>query len=260
MDFHTDYFFFVFEMFKFMCYNKNQKKKSFYNFIISITQASTIVNLRWNIEIIDMAGSFVRKGDKSVKTDREDQRTRITKKLIRESFLALLSRKDIRHITVRELCETAQINRGTFYKYYLDVYDLKEQIENEFLQEFSDSVNRFARSGALDSVYEVCRTVFALLKENAELCRILLGRDANDGIIDKFVKIGRDIFISVYPGMFPKKKKKKLERYYLFISGGCVVSVRKWILSGMNETVEEMAREISGIMTEGVGYLSEKNT
>ena len=71
MDFHTDYFFFVFEMFKFMCYNKNQKKKSFYNFIISITQASTIVNLRWNIEIIDMAGSFVRKGDKSVKTDRE---------------------------------------------------------------------------------------------------------------------------------------------------------------------------------------------
>lgn len=192
-------------------------------------------------------------------TDREDQRTRITKKLIRESFLALLSKKDIRHITVKELCETAQVNRGTFYKYYLDVYDLKEQIENEFLQEFTDSVDRFAKSGALDSVYEVCRTVFALLKENAELCQILLGRDANDGLIDKFVKIGRDIFIAAYPGMFPQAETEKLERYYLFISGGCVVSLRKWILSGMREPVEAMAKELSGIMTEGVGYLSGKN-
>lgn len=209
------------------------------------------------MEIIDIRSGFVRKGDKSVKPDREDQRTRITKKLVRESFLALLSKKNIRHITVKEICEMAQVNRGTFYKYYLDVYDLKEQIENEFLREFADSVDRFAKAGALDSVYEVCRTVFALLKENEKLCRILLGRDANDGIIDKFVKIGRDIFIAAYPGMFPTIEREKLERYYLFISGGCVVSVRKWILSGMKEPVEEMAGELSAMMTEGIGYLSE---
>ena len=103
-----------------------------------------------------------------MKTDKADQRTRITKKMIREAFLTLLSGKDIRHITVRELCERAQINRGTFYKYYLDVYDLKEQIENELLIEFAASVGRFADSGALDSVSAVCRTVFALLKENSE--------------------------------------------------------------------------------------------
>lgn len=191
-----------------------------------------------------------------MKTDRDDQRTRITKRLIREAFLELLSQKDIRHITVRELCEKAEINRGTFYKYYLDVYDLKEQIENELLHEFADSVNRFAESGALDSVYEVCRTVFALLKENSELCMILLGRDANDSIIDKFVSIGRDIFITAYRGMFPNVETEKLERYYLFISGGCVVSLRRWILSGMTDSAQEMARDLAGIMTEGVKYLS----
>ena len=90
------------------------------------------------------------RGTKSVKPDREDQRTRITKKLVRESFLALLSKKDIRHITVKEICEMAQVNRGTFYKYYLDVYDLKEQIENEFLRaicRFRGPVRQSRRTG-----------------------------------------------------------------------------------------------------------------
>ena len=94
-------------------------------------------------EIFNTKADFVRKGDSSVKTDKADQRTRITKKMIREAFLTLLSGKDIRHITVRELCERAQINRGTFYKYYLDVYDLKEQIENELLIEFGGVGFRF---------------------------------------------------------------------------------------------------------------------
>ena len=85
---------------------------------------------------------------------------------------------------------------------------------------------------------------------------ILLGRDANDSIIDKFVSIGRDIFITAYRGMFPNVETEKLERYYLFISGGCVVSLRRWILSGMTDSVQEMARDLAGIMTEGVKYLS----
>lgn len=192
-----------------------------------------------------------------MKTDRDDQRTRITKKMIREAFLELLSGKDIRHITVRELCERAQINRGTFYKYYFDVYDLKEQIENELLLEFAESVNHFADIGALGSVSAVCRTVFALLKENSDLCMILLGRDTGDGIIDKFVKIGHDVFMAFYGGRFPDTETEKLERYYLFISGGCVVSLRRWIMSGMKEPSDRIADEIAGIMTNGVGYLTD---
>lgn len=207
---------------------------------------------------MNTGGCFVRKEDSSVKTDRDDQRTRITKKMIREAFLALLSKKDIRHITVRELCERAQINRGTFYKHYYDVYDLREQIENELLFEFAESVGRFADSGALGSVSAVCRTVFALLKENSELCMILLGRDTDDGMIDKFVKIGHDVFMKFYGERFPDTETEKLERYYLFISGGCVVSLRRWILSGMKEPVDEIADEMAGIMTYGVEYLSDK--
>ena len=44
-----------------------------------------------------------------------DRRTRVTRLLIRRAFTELLRRKPIQSITVKELCEEAGINRGTFY-------------------------------------------------------------------------------------------------------------------------------------------------
>lgn len=58
-----------------------------------------------------------------------DHRTRVTRHLIRKAFTDLLSRKPIQSISVKELCETAGINRGTFYTHYTDIYDLKKQLQ-----------------------------------------------------------------------------------------------------------------------------------
>ena len=48
-------------------------------------------------------------------------------KRIQEALLELLKVKNIQQITVRAICEMADINRSTFYAHYLDVYDLLEK-------------------------------------------------------------------------------------------------------------------------------------
>ena len=53
-----------------------------------------------------------------------DRRIKYTKKIIKETFINLLEKKDLNKITVSEICKIADINRSTFYRYYLDVYDL----------------------------------------------------------------------------------------------------------------------------------------
>ena len=53
-----------------------------------------------------------------------DRRVKYTKKVIKDTFLSLLEKKNISNISVKELCEMADINRGTFYRYYIDIYDL----------------------------------------------------------------------------------------------------------------------------------------
>lgn len=61
-----------------------------------------------------------------------DRRTRYTLRTIRLALFELLEEKDLSAITVTDICKTADINRGTFYKYYRDVSDLFYQIEKEF--------------------------------------------------------------------------------------------------------------------------------
>ena len=65
-----------------------------------------------------------------------DRRTLKTKKAILQAFSELLKEKELRKITVQEIVDKADISRVTFYKYYLDVYDLEKlgiSIDNEDL-------------------------------------------------------------------------------------------------------------------------------
>ena len=50
-----------------------------------------------------------------------------TDRRLRKALLAFMEQG--REPTVGELCERSQINRSTFYRHYLDVYDLMEKTE-----------------------------------------------------------------------------------------------------------------------------------
>lgn len=50
-----------------------------------------------------------------------------TKELLKKSLLELLTKKPLSKITIKELCERVDINRTTYYRYYLDQYDQLEK-------------------------------------------------------------------------------------------------------------------------------------
>lgn len=56
-----------------------------------------------------------------------DRRVRKTRKLLKECLIRLLKEKRVQDITVRELTDMADLNRGTFYLHYKDVFDLLEK-------------------------------------------------------------------------------------------------------------------------------------
>lgn len=62
-----------------------------------------------------------------------DKRVIKTKKAIRQAFISLRQDKPIEKIYVENLCREALINKSTFYRYYRDIYDLVEQLQEEAL-------------------------------------------------------------------------------------------------------------------------------
>ena len=46
----------------------------------------------------------------------------------------LIEEKDFQKITIHEIAERADINRGTFYLHFLDKYDMMDHFENEMIE------------------------------------------------------------------------------------------------------------------------------
>ena len=65
-----------------------------------------------------------------VEPEKIDRRVRRTKQQLRSALTTLLLEKDFSDITVREISERADVNRGTFYSHYRDAFDLLTSVED----------------------------------------------------------------------------------------------------------------------------------
>ena len=74
-----------------------------------------------------------------------DHRVRVTKMLIRRAFTDMIGKMSIERISVKELCQRAGINRGTFYAHYTDIYDLRDKLEQEMMTDFQRALEPCSR-------------------------------------------------------------------------------------------------------------------
>ena len=79
-----------------------------------------------------------------------EKKRRRTEKQIETSLLQLMKEQTFETISIRQLIDLAEVNRSTFYRHYLDKYDLLEKIEDRLLgdlqvyyQEALDSARLF---------------------------------------------------------------------------------------------------------------------
>lgn len=76
--------------------------------------------------------------------DTQDRRVRRTRMRLQQAMLELLKEKDARSITVRELTQRADVNRGTFYAHYKDVFDLLDQMEQDLFQRLTQLLSSYS--------------------------------------------------------------------------------------------------------------------
>ena len=110
-----------------------------------------------------------------------DHRSRVTKMLIRKAFMELLRQKPLASISVKELCELAGINRGTFYSHYQDVYDLLDQLEQEMMNDFQKALEPLLEAKPFHPV-EISTGIFRCLQDNSDLCTVTLGTTVTSGL------------------------------------------------------------------------------
>jgi AcrR family transcriptional regulator len=115
----------------------------------------------------------------------EDLRVRRTRKLIQQAFIELTVEKGFAALTVRDITERAMVNRSTFYRHYLDKYDLLEQ----YMVEMHDLIND-ASSAPLSLLKHI--------QQFADFYRVMLGAKGDPNFAQRFRQDTEDRFRSFF--------------------------------------------------------------
>lgn len=184
-----------------------------------------------------------------------DHRVRVTKMLIRKAFTALIRQKPIQSISIKELCETASINRGTFYSHYTDIYDLQEKMQKSMLSDFQKALEPLLNSKECTPL-KITTGVFQCIKDNADICTMTLGPFGDKEFAARLIRVGQEKCLESYSKFYAGASHKQIEFFYAFVSAGCIGLLQKWLLEDRNSSAEEIAKMAEDIMMHGIGFLN----
>lgn len=178
----------------------------------------------------------------------EDKRVRRTKKLLRQALTRLMRQKEFQSITVTDVVREADINRGTFYAHYRDVYDLREKIESEMIMDFRAMLNDIRPNTA--SLYPVLSRAVEYLAENREIVIGLISVSGVNGFGKKMIGVIEEYRMNTL-------SEQNLEDGYVarFIATGVVGAMEKWIL----EENPISRQELTALLDKMLAPLLDKN-
>ena len=170
-----------------------------------------------------------------------------TKELIYRTFLDLLRQKPFDKITVRDIVESANINRNTFYYYYSDIYELLEEIfsveESKMVETHSEGFRWLvAFSNLLDISYSNKKIINNICASRSyEYLETYMFKSSKMILNDYVRKLveGHDV---------PEQTVDFIISFYHYAVSGCLT---EWYRTGMRETPEELLAEFM-LMFEGL--------
>ena len=186
-----------------------------------------------------------------------DRRTKYTKMVLQNSLFELLKQKSIDKITVTDICHLADINRGTFYYYYTDVFVLLNQIENELYENFLVYFNQYLESSERNT-YLLMIKLFEYLKQEKKIFKVFFSQNGDKDFIKR-------VYLTAYTSVIEEWKSQKtnldpqqLDKIFLFVANGSISLIQNWFDTGLKESPEELASFINNLSEFGYHHFLKK--
>lgn len=174
------------------------------------------------------------------------EKNRKTKQLIQHSFLQLLEQKSFDSITVGDISQVANINRGTFYLHYLDKYDLLDKIEQQMFEDLGDHIDKLQANYSSTETFEkdqehLAASLFSSIQAQAPLLQIFLSHHGRAGFHYRF----RDAFSQKVRLNLEKNEAFRnlnfsIDYFLAFITSAFLGLIEQWVQNDLDKTPEEM--------------------
>ena len=183
---------------------------------------------------------------------KEDRRVRRTKKLLTQALTELLQKKQVNKITVKELTDLADMNRGTFYMYYKDIFDMLEKIEDELFQKLDVIAQSHEHGDPTQQVKPILLDLFRFIEENQEMCRVLLSPNGDMNFLHRLYEAIRGRSLEIWKDQMGSLGEKEFDYRYSFVIFGCAGMIRAWVNRSCQETDMQMAELADRMIRRGI--------
>lgn len=183
-------------------------------------------------------------------TEKLDRRKKYTRMVLKDSLIALLKSKPLSAITVKEICNHADINRSTFYTHYKDHYDLLNKLEEEIIADMNTYLNahNFAQK---EKAMQTTIKLLEYIKSKHEICYTLLIENKDTSFEERVMEVARSFLIDNWTDEY---EVDSADSAYIstFIISGSIHVIKHWLSRNMDRTPQQIADIINTVCYKGI--------
>ena len=176
----------------------------------------------------------------------ESRRVKMTKKVLCDSLIHLLFQKDIQHVTIKEICDYADINRSTYYRYYQNPFDQLNKIQEELIHELYLHIEKLVKN--IDSSLQSASSNYTsnmieyleYVQSQRDVIQILLSIFPDNQFLTTFV---RHIQANLQT-LSPVTNNSCRLYDFIFASSGCIGLLVHWLTNDPEMSAEDIAKSM----------------
>lgn len=177
---------------------------------------------------------------------------------IDQALLNSLSEMPFDKITVDQICQTAMINRSTFYKYYKSKSDLMDQYVNKILEKFRKQINVTFINASPDNIHNLIyqknfEKALRFIYQHKKEYTILWSSPAEYGIFSKMVQVIHDnILENLISNRGETSQNLYADLYARLFASDMMTLVRWWFRYEDSITIKEVQQIMMNNMKQGM--------
>lgn len=173
-----------------------------------------------------------------------------TANLFDEALISLLDKKDIKYITIKEICAKAGVNRSTFYLHYENIYDLLKEttiyITKKLVSYYDENPKNFIENIPLKDKEKLnfinekyLKPYLNFIKDNKNIFITSFNNPEVFNSYEKYLNIEKYIFNPIIDKFNIDIHKRKY--YFSFYLNGIFGIIKTWVLGDFIESVDKIS-------------------
>lgn len=178
-----------------------------------------------------------------------------TQNMLKTGLIELMKTKSIHQISVKELTDYVNLNRGTFYLHYRDIFDLLEHLENELIESFEAIISAHPSDQLHGGPFPLLKDIFELISENADFSCMILGDRKDWNFVNKLIDLLKEKCFHDWACLYSGTDPDRYDIFYSYILSGCIGIIETWLFNGRKQSNDEIAAIAQDFILHGFSAL-----